>query len=1219
MIISSSHFLELIQSKKKLSSTIVPELIHRLIRETLNSNTYTHFPSGDDIFVPGFDGYVKANKIKNRFVPFGNSFFEIGTNTNCYKSFSKINSDYVKRKNDGLFLNKHEYTYVAVTTSILNSSKKEAVNLKYDSENVFKNVVIIDAVDITNWMEEHIDICIWFLQSFGEKIDDYGITVLNDEWNRISLCTTPNLNCSIFKIGNESNSEKLIKDLLEIKSNRIITISSKHYGKEYAFIFCVASLFDSNNSDLIERTIIVNSQPAMNYISAFCHGKIVLVNFNCLDDRFAIELNNTYVFFDSLFGDDIKLEMFQQKDFEKEVEKMGFSTFEAHKISFTIDYNVLALRRLLTKIPSIKIPQWCRNNNKNELIPLLLLGEINMSDECSRDFIAHIIGNDLDNYTETLNLWSEISESPILKFENTYRICSRKECFDFLQIDIFSSKLKRIEEKLILTFNNIINSKCRYRTIENIINGFIILSEKNKKNQLHFDSFVNQVFSKLYDNYELSLEMSDYFYILCELSPVSFLSFLERSLSTYSDNFLNLIKSSNSKSILKKSYIHNIIYALEVTLKIDVTCITGLKALLDIYYFIDDKIIFDEVIKYLSPISTMIGICAISLPQKIDFFFNYVLTKDDEKTRSVVKKLYIGGDNSIAIANSYSFRSFLKKEIIVTYQEIFEMRAKAFTWIIEHTQNSNDLIETIQKTLESIHTSPIGDVKCQLNIIKEKIKNENDETKALAIMKMLKTRESILKFPDWQGLLDYVNFFDEIIAEIEPIDDYIKNKYLLIYDDYPLLNPPSLNDSEWHEKSSLLRKEAKGKQLSFLIEKYGQRILTRLINDCKNSPGVIWEIIYNYSTNHLRDVRRIIKNNSSCGLRIYLRCLTENELRKCFKLFSNESIFIQNLPYSKTTYLWIDGNSKEKEYWENQSFNYNSNEDFEYLFNKFIIFAPLELVTTCAYFADFDYEHSINILKAIANLISKDAKHQLKNYEIDSIQVFVKKMDNKYYTEELSFIEFELLSVLKGVIGDYPIGIKRFFWNNPEQFGNLLVQLYEHKNSLKNTSMGYMLLQSAIMPIGEECYIPKDYLIQKKSDLKLWVSKVLKCGESKTNDVMKLLKSSVINTLTSCPKNFADTIWPIKEIADLLEVIASSNYDDKNDVAEIFSIGYKNRRNIRNVSDGTYEYQLSEEFKKYQEYYQFTHPITSKALEFISNGYNYTANKDRQKAIVGDI
>ena len=118
MIISSEHFLELVKKNKKISEIIIPELIHRLIRQTINCNTYTHFPSVVDIFTPSWDGIVLNNKIEHRFLLLGNIVFEIGTKKNTYNSLTKIDDDYEKRKIDSSINNKIDYSYIVLTTKI---------------------------------------------------------------------------------------------------------------------------------------------------------------------------------------------------------------------------------------------------------------------------------------------------------------------------------------------------------------------------------------------------------------------------------------------------------------------------------------------------------------------------------------------------------------------------------------------------------------------------------------------------------------------------------------------------------------------------------------------------------------------------------------------------------------------------------------------------------------------------------------------------------------------------------------------------------------------------------------------------------------------------------------------------------------------------------------------------------------------------------------------
>ncbi len=1231
MIISRALFQRLIQSKKRATEGLFPELVKRLIRESLNNNVYTHFPSNDDIFTPGWDGFVYNNQINHKYVPKGDSIYEFGANTDSGKGISKIKSDYDKRKTDSTFDEKNKYSYIALTTSVLNSTSKQKFSNDANKEKVFKNVIVLDAIDIINWLEEHIDICLWFLKQYDEKLDDYDITLLETEWERLSCFTTPNLSPSLFTIGNQRNASRLIESIQD-KANKILTLSSRFYGRDFAFAFCVASLYSCDFSDIKERVIIVNSQAGMNYISAFCEGKIVLVNYNCFDDRFASNLNNTYVFFDTLFDGDIELDLIEQREFETEIEKIGYSSTEAYKIAYTIDYNVLALRRLLTKIPAIKIPLWSKNNDKNELIPLLLLGEIDMQSKGDVEFLKAMIGEDnIDLYSEKLNIWSEMNQSPIFKYESTYRICSRKECFDFLQIDIFSSKLNKLEEffisamsdvndRIIDSDSTLINGstyKWRRKLIDNVINGFVILCGKSKRNQNHFDMIVNRIFEKLPNNYNLSLTIAPLFYRLAEVSPRAFLKYVETMIKTDKENFVKLINFDDKHSFAKKQFLHYVINSIENIIRLEEFSMEGFEMVLDIYYQVcDDSYVLEEIIKLISPLATMERIVSIPLSKKTDYFFKYINDKDSKKTFPIVNKLYENDNISVMVGVTHSYRDYPNDKIVVTYSEIFDLRSKAFSWLIDNNSDTSSMIKTLKDILHNIHYNPIDMMKKQLISIQTKIMGENDDTKALACIEILRTREDIIKFTEWKNLIDYVPIFDSMIEVLSPQDEYYKYKYLFIDEEYPLMNPPSFDDDKWFDKTNALRRQTQENALIELTKKYGNIIIEKIISDCGNNSYSIWELIYKYSDNHIKDLEQIISRGLSTALRVFLRLLSTEEMKLIQAKYSNNDIFIKNLPFRQDVIDWIDGNDREKLYWENQLPNFNGNEINELIFNKFLRFAPLNLIGTFAYSKEIDYSHSIRLLSALADNL-ESGKFNNNSHEIYGIQQLVNKMDKKYYTPELSLCEFRLLPVLKSGIEDYPIGIKKYFWNNPLELGKLLISLYEQKDSLPSGSMGQKLLFEARISFGSGCYIPIEYLVSEKERIKKWCKDVIISAVDKELQIRLLLKSAVINTLACCPKNQTESAWPIKEIADMLEEISLSDFEDNIEVSRIFYCGYANRRGVRSVENGTKELLLSNEFKKYYDYYQFSHPITAKALDFISRAYLDESEMDKKQAILG--
>lgn len=1233
-IISATNFVNLIKENKKISESIIPELIHKLIRQSINSNTYTHFPSGDDIFVPGFDGIISENIVEHRFLPKGNIIFEIGVKTTSRTSVKKIQDDYSKRKLEKDGINKSEYTYIAISTAILNSTSKQKLSDEYNNEAIFNKIIILDAIDITSWLDDHINIGIWFLKQYGKNVDDYGITLLEDEWGRFALCTEPNLTTNIVLIDNERNSTKLINDIESIKNNRIITISSQYYGRDFAYYFCIASFIVAENLDIKERVLIVNSQAALNFVNAFCSGKIVLINFNCLDDRFVSNLNNTYIFFDTLYSDAMQLGLIKPANFQKQVEQLGLSSDKSHKISFVVDNNILALRRLLAKVPTVKIPSWSKNNVKNELIPLLLMGEIKMDDAGDIDFLKSMIGDDIDSYTEKLNFWSEMNESPIFKFENIYRICSRRECFDYLQIDVFSLKLKALENQLLqaLTivnnkyendsskwFINDGNYKWRDKLIENTLNGFIVLAEKKKTNQIHFDQLVDKIFNNIRGKYTLSLTIAHFFYKLSELSPRAFLNYIKKSVIEDKDNFLKFINTETAGYFTNNKYIHYIIGAFEYPLKLQDYSVESLELLLDLYYLVDDvSDLTDKIINVLSPIYTMEGLVSLNQLQKINFFFKYSIDKDLEKTKTIVEKLYSNSNDSVIIAVHNTYRDNEQSKIVVTYNEIFATKSIAFKWLIEHEkQDQQANIKLLKNLVSSIHSMPFDIIREQLEIFIDRNKNDIDKNKASYIAEILEMRENILQFPDWENLKIYIPIFDAAIKSLMPNDEYYKSRYVFVSDNFPLENPPIFGTEGWHEKVSELRDKERRERIGALVKEKGHAAIELIIEDCGKNSYSIWPIIYDYSGDHYSDIEIMVHNNIENGLSCYFSMMSFGEIKDIIFKYDNAEIILRNLPCKSEIYKLIDNNPSENIYWENHYFDFRNKEDFDFLFKKFIRFAPYKLLGPFANLIDCDYQHGLEILNAIAKLPVENIKANISNYEIYSLQELVNKMDIKYYTKELSLCEFNLLGYLKSSIEDYPMGIKKYFWERPDELGKLLVELYKNKEKLSSGSMGQHILFEAYCSIGGGCYIPKEYILEYREKIKDWSNNVILQAKDENEEVIRLVKSAVINTLACCPKNIQENIWPITEVADVLEEISKANYDDKYRVSSNFYCGYSNRRGVRNVEDGSMEFMRSEEFRKYQEFYRCSHPVTCRALEYISDNYNWEGEMDKTRSYLG--
>lgn len=1220
-IMNSSAFSEMIKNNHKISETLIPELLKRLIRESVPNDTYYCVPFGDDIYIPGVDGFISDNKVEHKYLPSGNCFFEIGAETTTHKAIAKIKSDYEKRKVDSNISDKKKYNYIAITTTEINTTKKN--EFKKNVDEIFKSTRILDSVDLLDWLSEHLDIFIWFIRQYGKNIGDSSITLLEDEWRKIATVTKPNLNYDLFKISQGKNIDKLL-DMLSTK-NQIITISSYDYGWDFAFDFCVATLMSCSYDLIKNRTIIVNNQSGLDYVNMYCKGKIVLINFNCTNDRFSDVLINTYVFFENIFNlncnDIINLEKIEQNSFEEVVNQIGIDKDEVSRISYLVGYNPLVLRRTLTSIPSIKIPEWSRKKQKYELAPLLLMGKIDMYSVADKLLLHKLLGETSDNYSEILNIWSEMNQSPIAKGENYFKINSRDECFTFLQIDPFSTKIKIIEDFIFeLFFKDDLQLKEEYnlrysdfnRIIEDVIEGFLILLSKNSKWGLHFDLFVNKILDELNNQPDRIERVYMYFPLLVSLS----ISNCSQFLKDYMKNEEAYRKFVNYKP--RNSYfnqhLYNILSALSIMLENEKYALDAFKMLIDLYFIADDdSYLFDEVLKYLKPISTMVGIIALPVSKKIEYFFRLIEGKNVEKSYKLVKKLYDSSSDSIMIYESKK-RSYKRKNYPVTYQEIFGMKNKLFSWLYNRDNNGDAKIEMLKSLLNNIHVSEEKVFIDQLALLQEGFKNEADDVKIIVIQEILETRENILQFPDWSWMKKYIDSIDKFVDIVQPFDVYMKNKLILLNDNYPLLNPPCIDDDDWHQKKDELRVARQSEVFEILYNQYGDKLFEMLIVDSYEDSFSVYELLFSKSKDHKHDLELMLSNKKTRGIRVYLNMIEDDSISKMIGDHLEDDIIISNLPYKKVVFDLVNGCSKENKYWENQRFDLVENVDFDFLFDKFLEYAPLNMVSYFAYIRETNYSHLIRLVKTIVDKYTLDNNNQQILNETYEIQELISKMDNLYFTEELSQYEYKLLPILKGNLEDYPLGVKKYFWKNPRKFSSLMAELFSKKDSLEYGSLEKEILFDALYSFDSKCFIPAEYITLRKEELMNWCIEYMGNYNNQDKETIDFLNRVLARILASCPKEKNMEIWPIKEVADIVEKLTLDFYDDSKEIASSFAVAYLNRRGVRSVENGVREKEIALEFSKYSEIYQLTHPTISKALDIISNDYSSIADHDKKYA-----
>jgi hypothetical protein len=198
----------------RLAEDRFPYILKRLITAVLNPQKL-RIPSGDAVWVPGFDGIV-VNNDENRFVPPGFSVWEAGTNSDYRR---KADGDYEKRskrRHDDIEgdaiegIDRSQITFVFVTP-IVWSNKEEWISER-KKENIWKDVRVIDGVDLQDWLEEAPAVSLQLAAEMG-YIPDSGLQTLDQAWEEWSYLTEPPLSEEVAIAGREEQEKELASQI----------------------------------------------------------------------------------------------------------------------------------------------------------------------------------------------------------------------------------------------------------------------------------------------------------------------------------------------------------------------------------------------------------------------------------------------------------------------------------------------------------------------------------------------------------------------------------------------------------------------------------------------------------------------------------------------------------------------------------------------------------------------------------------------------------------------------------------------------------------------------------------------------------------------------------------------------------------------------------------------------------------------------------------------
>lgn len=446
----------------RLAEDRFPYILKRLITAVLNPKNL-RIPSGDAVWVPGFDGIVVNNE-ENRFVPTGFSVWEAGT-TSEYKR--KAESDYEKRSQihpddkkaatvQGV--ERSQITFVFATPFIW--SDKESWISERKAENIWKDVCVIDGVDIQDWLEEAPAVSLQLAAEMG-YVPDIGLQTLDQAWDEWSYLTEPPLSEEVVIAGRGEQEKELISQLISLP--RTLTIRGDSPREAWGFALAVMRRLENEDerSSIASRTIVAENEGVANRLLNYQFKNLIIVlkqttgqvsghltsrGFHVLlpegnDDRSSRNI--------------IQLIHPVRRLFIDAITKIGFPEDEALRVSRASGFSVTVLQRQLAHANFVR-PAWMNDENLNILIPALLAGRWNSQNSADREIICQLINSpDYASFESKLQLLLWVDEPPVRKIDNMWMLTAPADTFQLIARYIRTADIERFKDAFRVVFSTI--------------------------------------------------------------------------------------------------------------------------------------------------------------------------------------------------------------------------------------------------------------------------------------------------------------------------------------------------------------------------------------------------------------------------------------------------------------------------------------------------------------------------------------------------------------------------------------------------------------------------------------------------------------------------------------------------------------------------------------------------------------------------------------------
>lgn len=421
MKITAQHLVDI--ANTNLGDSLLPEIVRRLIRASASDVAGIRFPSGESTFQPGADGELHAKGIPP-YVPDGYSIWEFSVEK---KIAAKVTEDFDKRSDplataEYMGQKRDQISYVAVTLRRWTQTKgtTRAAFLKdAKKRGVWKDVFVIDADNLEEWLDQSPSVTAWLLYKLGRATPD--MRSIEQYWDDYRLGCNPTLSEELLLAGRKDQAETLVSNGL---TPEVVRLKADSPEESAAFVAATFLSLDKEHpvrSAVLAKGVVIERRDAMSgvmeakafpYVVALGDAAQNATKLSNQGFSVLVPIGNSS--WSTRGVSPIDLPRARKDAFAEALVRMGMPQPQADTEAIKCNRSVTVFRRAHDEAQS-NYPAWAVRDQLKTLIAPIFVGAWNHTSETDLDILARIAGRSPEEVENAVRNHLQVDDPPLLR------------------------------------------------------------------------------------------------------------------------------------------------------------------------------------------------------------------------------------------------------------------------------------------------------------------------------------------------------------------------------------------------------------------------------------------------------------------------------------------------------------------------------------------------------------------------------------------------------------------------------------------------------------------------------------------------------------------------------------------------------------------------------------------------------------------------------------